>query len=79
MSNRNNTRMNIKTTPDQHLEMMRTIESVLRYFMNENNITMYQDVVGIREYLQYIADDRTILLDTIDRMAVNSLSNYDKR
>jgi hypothetical protein len=71
--------MNIKTTPDQHLEMMRTIESVLRYFMNENNITMYQDVVGIREYLQYIADDRTILLDTIDRMAVNSLSNYDKR
>lgn len=71
--------MNIKTTPDQHLEIMRTIESVLRYFMNENNITMYQDVVGIREYLQYIADDRTMLLDTIDRMAVNSLSNYDKR
>ncbi len=69
--------MNINTTPEQHLAMMRTIEAVLRHFAQENNMTMYKDVVAIREYVQGLADDYTMMRVTIDRMAVNNLAAHD--
>lgn len=57
--------------------MMRTIEAVLRHFAQENNMTMYKDVVAIREYVQGLADDYTMMRVTIDRMAVNNLAAHD--
>jgi len=71
--------MNINTTPDQHLQMMRNIEAVLRHFQEENNMTMYQDVVAIREYLQVLADDYAMMRVVIDRLAVNNLAAHDNR
>lgn len=71
--------MNIRTTPEQHLEMMRSIEAVMKHFVQENNLTMYQDLVAIREYLQGLADDYVMMRTAIDRMAVNELAAHDNR
>ena len=59
--------------------MMRSVEAVMRYFTQENNMTMYQDMVAIREYLQHLADDYTMMRAAIDRMAVNELAALDNR
>lgn len=58
---------------------MNSIEIVLRHFANEDNTKMYQHIVAVREYLQYIADDRVMLFETIDRLAVNNLAAHDNR
>jgi hypothetical protein len=71
--------MNIKTTPDQHLAMMQSIEAVLRHFQEQDNMTMYKDVVAIREYLQGLADDYAMMRVVIDRLAVNNLAAHDNR
>lgn len=71
--------MNIRTTPEQHLAMMRSIEAVLRHFVEEDNMTLYQDMIAIREYIQEMADDYAMMRVTIDRMAVNQLAALDNR
>lgn len=59
--------------------MMRSIEDVMKHFVQENNLTMYQDLVAIREYLQSLADDYVMMRTAIDRMAVNELAAHDNR
>ena len=71
--------MKIRTTPEQHLAMMRSIEAVLRHFAVEDNMTMYKEAIAIREYVQELADDYAMMRITIDRMAVNQLAAHDNR
>ncbi len=71
--------MNIRTTPEQHLAMMRSIEAVLRHFVEEDNMTLYQDMIAVREYLQEMADDYATMRVALDRMAVNQLAALDNR
>jgi hypothetical protein len=71
--------MKIRTTPEQHLAMMRSIEAVLRHFAVEDNMTMYKEVIAIREYVQELADDYAMMRVVIDRMAVNQLAAHDNR
>ena len=59
--------------------MMRSIEAVLRHFVEEDNMTLYQDMIAIREYIQEMADDYAMMRVTIDRMAVNQLAALDNR
>lgn len=71
--------MNIRTTPEQHLAMMQSIEAVLRHFVEEDNMTLYQDMIAIREYIQEMADDYAMMRVALDRMAVNHLAALDNR
>lgn len=71
--------MNIRTTPEQHLAMMRNIEAVLRHFVEENNMNLYKDMIAVREYVQEMADDYAMMRVAIDRMAVNQLAAHDNR
>ena len=59
--------------------MMRSIEAVLRHFVEEDNMTLYQDMIAVREYLQEMADDYATMRVALDRMAVNQLAALDNR
>lgn len=71
--------MNIKTTPEHHLEMMRTLENVLKHFAQDDNMLMYDNTIAIREYLQHLADQYAMMRITIDRMVVNQLAALDNK
>lgn len=64
--------MNIKTTPDQHLEMMRNIDDILKHFASQDSMEMYKKTVAVREHLQHLADDYALMRITIDRMVINN-------
>ena len=59
--------------------MMQSIEAVLRHFVEEDNMTLYQDMIAIREYIQEMADDYAMMRVALDRMAVNHLAALDNR
>ena len=71
--------MNIRTTPEQHLAMMRSIDNVMKHLVSEDNLPLYKEMVAVREYLQQLTDDYTMMRAAIDRMAVNELAAHDNR
>jgi hypothetical protein len=71
--------MNIRTTPEQHLAMMRSIDNVMKHLVSEDNLPLYKEMVAVREYLQQLADDYAMMRVAIDRMAVNELAAHDNR
>jgi hypothetical protein len=71
--------MNIRTTPEQHLAMMRSIDNVMKHLVSEDNLPLYKEMVAVREYLQQLADDYAMMRAAIDRMAVNELAAHDNR
>lgn len=71
--------MNIRTTPEQHLAMMRSVDNVMKHLVSEDNLPLYKEMVAVREYLQQLADDYAMMRVAIDRMAVNELAAHDNR
>jgi len=71
--------MNIRTTPEQHLAMMRSIDNVMKHLVSEDNLPLYKEMVAVREYLQQLTDDYAMMRAAIDRMAVNELAAHDNR
>lgn len=71
--------MNIRTTPEQHLAMMRSVDNVMKHLVSEDNLPLYKEMVAVREYLQQLADDYAMMRAAIDRMAVNELAAHDNR
>jgi len=71
--------MNIRTTPEQHLAMMRSVDNVMKHLVGDDNLPLYKEMVAVREYLQQLADDYAMMRTAIDRMAVNELAVHDNR
>lgn len=65
--------------PKEHLRIMQHIEEVIEHFTKQDDEQMYAHMIAVREYLQDLAEDRAMLFETVNRMAVNMLTAHDNR